>query len=169
LNKLDNIQIHNYAIYCGEGKLSFYQNTANSGGSKVRPVKDHFWYNYDTPEVVEVDAKVLDDLVNSKGYDYPNIIIMDIEGSEFAALKGACNCLHHAQYLYIEFVPHHLSNVANITVSEFLEAITPHFTAMMIVDDRKGGLPDKYTGDGILQKLTEYYNEGISSDLLFLK
>ncbi|GAB3417203.1 hypothetical protein [Niabella aquatica] len=35
--------------------------------------------------------------------------------------------------LYIEFVPHHLKNVADITVTQFLSSITPFFDQMQVV------------------------------------
>ena len=45
---------------------------------------------------------------------------MDIEGSEYAALKGMPKAISNCRVLVVEFIPHHLKNVANITPDQFL-------------------------------------------------
>ena len=52
---------------------------------------------------------------------------MDIEGSEFFALKGMEKTLQRVRSLIIEFIPHHLENVAGVSVANFLAPITFHF------------------------------------------
>lgn len=169
LNLLHNTTVYNYAIFNEEKELSFYQNKANTGGSKIKPSTDHFWYNYDQPETITVCGKILDNFVRDKGHDFPSLIIMDIEGAEYAALKGASECLRHCRYLYIEFMPHHLSNVAGITIDKFVKAITDFFPNMIIVDEYVQDSPEHYTGDEILEKLTQYFNRNRGVDLLFSK
>lgn len=169
LNQLKNVEFYNYAIYNKQTELSFYQNRANTGGSKIKPVSDHFWYNYDNPAEIKVKTRILDEFAALTENDYPDMIIMDIEGAEYAALQGASNCLRHARHLYIEFMPHHLSNVANITLKEFVDSIIAFFPLMSIPDEAVKGGFSIYTGDSIFEKLTEYYNRNMGVDILFLK
>lgn len=169
LNHLPNVQVYNYAIYSEEVQIPFYQNKANSGGSKVKPVTDHHMYNYDHPDEIRVEGKVLDDLVTRNNIDFPDMIVMDIEGAESAALKGANACLSHARYLYIEFEPHHLTNVANVSVEDFTAAITKHFPYMRIVDDMINEDVKVYEGAAILQILSDLYHKNSGEDLLFYK
>jgi FkbM family methyltransferase len=169
LNHLQNIQIFNHAVYSEETEISFYQSKVNSGGSKVRPVTDDYMYNYDNPETIKVSSKILDAFVQERSINMPDVIIIDIEGAEFHALKGASRCLQHARCLYIEFVPHHLTNVANITVDDFAKAITSYFPLMKVIDDAVKDTAATYEGENILLKLRELFNENICSDLLFYK
>jgi FkbM family methyltransferase len=169
LNQLNNVDIYNYAIYDKAINIEFYQNKVNSGGSKVKPVTDDYMYNYDAPEVIEVSGKILDDFIEENEIELPDLIIMDIEGAEFPALKGASDCLKHARYLYIEFVPHHLSKVANITVKDFINVITMHFPNMQLVENNMKGQAMKYKDAEILSKLTALYEQNVGADLLFYK
>ena len=50
-----------------------------------------------------------------------NLILCDIEGAEIDALKGMPETLENAQCLGIEFMPHHLRNVSEAGVEDFLE------------------------------------------------
>jgi hypothetical protein len=83
-----------------------------------------FLYYYDRPREIVVDAVSLDVLLADQAVD---VVIMDVEGSEFYALKGMQRILARARVLQVEFVPHHLTDVAGITVRDFLEPIVPHF------------------------------------------
>ena len=169
LNHLTHVRMYNYALYDRDARLPFYQSKANTGGSKIKPVHDHFIYNYDEPELIEVVGRPLDDVVTSEGIDLPDLIIMDIEGAEFHALGGAYKCLSTARYLYIEFVPHHLKNVAHVSIDAFIAIIMKHFTAMCIVDEAVRHHKKTYRGDEIVQRLTQLYQVEVAVDLLFNK
>ena len=169
LNLLKNVEFYNYAIYDKETELSFYQSRVNTGGSKIKPVSDHFWYNYDKPTEVKVKTRLLDEFTGSCENNYPDMIVMDIEGAEYAALKGAPECLEHARYLYIEIMPHHLSNVANVKLKDFLNLITAFFPRMNIVDEVIRHEYTVYSGSSIYEKLEQYYNKGQGTDVLFFK
>ncbi|HEY4111760.1 FkbM family methyltransferase [Puia sp.] len=169
LNQLSNVEHYNYAIYDKETELSFYQCRANTGGSKIKPVSDHFYYNYDKPTEVKVKTRLLDGFTDPCEKNYPDMIIMDIEGAEYAALRGAPKCLEHARYLYIEIMPHHLSNVANVKLKDFLDSITAFFPQMNIVDEVIRGEHTIYSGSLIYEKLEQYYNRNQKTDCLFFK
>ncbi len=164
LNKCMNASVYNLGVYDKSTYLSFYQNKANSGGSKVKPIQDNFIYNYDNPEQILIQTIRLDDFIKSQNLPFPDLIVVDIEGSEYAALKAAPECLSSCKYLYIEFVPHHLSNVAQISVETFLSVITPYFNEMMIFGRNK-----IYNGQNIHLVLNHYFTNGICADLLFIR
>jgi len=169
LNRVCNIKAYNYAVYDEEKEITFYRGRANTGGSKIKPFKDHYWYNYDDPEIITVAAKILDVQVSDSGISLPDLIVMDIEGAEYAALKGAGACLQHASYLYIEFMPHHLSNIANISVEQFSEVVTTYFQNMIIVNWNIGKSPRSYSNDQMLHVLKNLFNHNRGVDLLFYK
>ncbi|MBO9205527.1 MULTISPECIES: FkbM family methyltransferase [Niastella] len=169
LNERHNVLAFNYAIYHKETELPFYNSTANSGGSKLKPAKDSYSYHYDNPEVIQVPAKSLDRFVEEHQLPLPNLLIMDIEGAEFFALQGAGRCLANASYLYIEFVPQHLSDVANVSVEEFTTTITSHFGGMKIVQQVISQQGKEYRGQEIASILLHLYNSHQSADLLFYK
>ena len=129
LNKLENVKLFNYAAGDKDGEVQFYRNFANSGGSKIKPKKDQFIYNFDEPETITVGMKAVDQHVKSEGLPQADMIIMDIEGAEYLALKGMQGCLAASNSLYIEFIPHHLQNVADVSSTEFFNQILPHYSA----------------------------------------
>ena len=98
--------------------LQFVLNRTNSGGSKRMPVQKLQKYFYDRPTVVTVDGNRLDDVLQE---DF-DVIVMDLEGSEYFALRGMPRILARARHLVVEFLPHHLS-VAGVTVADFASTI----------------------------------------------
>lgn len=124
LNKAANVTALNVAASDKTETLQFVVSRANSGGSKRMPKTRDNIYFYDSPEVVEVPACSLDELLGARRFD---LVIMDIEGSEYFALKGMQKILQDVGALFIEFVPHHLRNVAGVTVDDMLGYISPHF------------------------------------------
>ncbi|MGA2653313.1 MAG: FkbM family methyltransferase [Terracidiphilus sp.] len=128
LNNCQNIHAIQVAASDQKGQLEFIMSKANSGGSKRMPHIKAYKYFYDKPDTVKVNADRLD-LVIPEDYD---LIVMDIEGSEYFALKGMERLLANATHLIIEFIPHHLKNVSAITVKEFVALIEPHFRTLNI-------------------------------------
>lgn len=129
LNAVDNCQAINIAASNKTEKLDFLINRTNSGGTKRVPKSKEFIYYYDQPEVRQIQAVSLDDYLTDQNFD---LILMDIEGSEYFALLGMQRLLSHAKALMIEFLPHHLKNISGVTVPEFVEAISPHFSRLTI-------------------------------------
>lgn len=163
LNFIENTVINNLAVGDSNGQIEFYANTINSGGSKIKPKKDSYLYNYDKPNIISVPMVSLDNHLNGSDTTF-DLIIMDIEGAEYFALKGMQNILANSQYLYIEYVPHHLSNVANVTNDEFLILIMPYFKTLKIFGE------DNYYEISESKKiLYALKSKNISADLLFSK
>jgi FkbM family methyltransferase len=120
LNHASNITAYNLAANHEFGTLDFVMNTVNSGGSKRMPKERADAYFYDNPEVRKVPAVRLDDFLHGQSFD---LIFMDIEGSEYFAMKGMPKLLEQASALVVEFLPHHLSSVAGVTFGDFAECL----------------------------------------------
>lgn len=129
LNNCENISAYNLAASESKGKIQFQMNSVNSGGSKRLPINNKFMYRYDDPEVIEVESETLDTLLEGKKFD---LILLDIEGSEYFAMKGMPTLLANCRTLIVEFLPHHLTNVAGITVEQFLENIPKQMKRLTI-------------------------------------
>lgn len=129
LNDADNVQAHHFAASDAAGTIRFVMNTQNSGGSKRYPVKPEAMYFHDNPEVVEVPSFALDEKLGR--HDFA-LVFMDIEGSEYFALRGMTRILEFARCLIVEFLPHHLTNVAGVTPEAFVQLLEPHFARMFV-------------------------------------
>ena len=86
-------------------------------------------YFYDNPVVTEVDAVALDEFLPPKDYAF---IFMDIEGSEYFALKGMRKILAKSRALFVEFIPHHLKNVSAVTPEAFSALLEPFFDVLFV-------------------------------------
>jgi FkbM family methyltransferase len=128
LNERHNIRVVQAAANDRNGTIEFVMNTRNSGGSKRMPKYRDWIYFEDDPEVAQVPAIRLDDLLD----DAFDLVFMDVEGSEYFAFLGMQRILAHARTLVVEFLPHHLSRVAGITVDDFLAPLAPHFDRLTI-------------------------------------
>ena len=129
LNKSENITIHNIAASSKTETIEFQMNVVNSGGSKRVPKNNEYMYRYDNPEIIDVQAHSLDEYLDEENFD---LVLIDIEGSEYFAMQGMEKILANCNTLIIEFLPHHLKNVAGVSVDEFLSLIPKHFTKLTI-------------------------------------
>lgn len=121
INQVSNLEAHNIAASDRQQELKFLVNRSNSGGSKIAPLTKDFQYYYDNPEEITVQGYPLDERLGGRSFD---LIVMDIEGSEYFALRGMQEILASTKTLVVEFVPHHLRNVSNVTVEQFLETVS---------------------------------------------
>jgi FkbM family methyltransferase len=129
MNRCTNVRLHNVAANDRDAPIEFVMSTHNSGGSKRMPLHRDETYFYDNPQVVQVRGVRLDDLLGGSGFD---VILMDIEGSEYFAFLGMQRLLAGAGTLIVEFLPHHLSRVAGITVEQFLQPLAGHFRSLLV-------------------------------------
>ena len=133
------------ALHCAandrEETLKFVLNTHNSGGSKRLPRVHHTAYFYDNPAVVDVPACSLDQKLGERDFA---LVFMDIEGSEHFAIQGMQRILARARTLIVEFIPHHLSNVAGVEPEAFAGGIAPHFRQLTIPSQGKTVLRDQF-------------------------
>ena len=129
LNNASNCRTFNIAAGDKEESIEFLLNRANSGGSKRVPQIKRPNYYYDNPERISVKSVSLDSFLNAVQFD---LIIMDIEGSEYFALKGMPKILSGARALAVEFEPHHLKNVSGASVEQFVSVIAPFFDKLTV-------------------------------------
>ncbi|NCA17487.1 MAG: FkbM family methyltransferase [Betaproteobacteria bacterium] len=119
LSRLTNLSVWNWAAANEEGALDFLVSSENSGGSKRLPVRGATKYMYDKPKILTVSCRRLDDAF-PQDFD---VILMDIEGSEYAAMRGAQRLLQNCRVFVFEFIPDHLRNVAGVDFEDFFEAL----------------------------------------------
>ena len=80
-------------------KVKFYQRPMDPGGNSYYKEVGEF-FPEDT--AVEKVTRTLDSVVKSQGMPYPDLIKMDVQGAELDILKGAKECLDHANDLILE-------------------------------------------------------------------
>ena len=129
MNNTSNITTHNIAASERDEIIQFQLNTVNSGGSKRVPINNHYMYTYDNPEIIDVPAYSLDTYLTNNYFD---LVLIDIEGSEYFAMQGMTNILSKTKTLIVEFLPHHIINVAGVKLTKFLENIPKHLTKLTI-------------------------------------
>ena len=162
LNKTENVSIHNIAASSKQETIKFQMNVVNSGGSKRLPKNNEYMYRYDNPEVIDVQAYSLDEYLDENNFD---LILIDIEGSEYFAMQGMEKTLSKCNTLIVEFLPHHLKNVADVSVEQFLSLIPQHFTKLTIPSKNETHPVD--IGGVVLQQM--YNNKEGDDGLIFTK
>ena len=156
LNNIKNITPHNIFANDSHEKVEFLLNTVNSGGSKRKPKKSSFLYDYDDPEIIELESHRLDDYLPQHDYD---LVLLDIEGSEYFAMKGMKEILSNCNTLVVEFLPHHLKNVADIDVETFLSVLPDHFTKFKLPDNKQ-----EHNISDVKTVLQDMYDANIGED-----
>jgi len=162
LNQILNCETHCLAASQGPETLRFLANPSSTGGSKRMPVIKNNLYFYDHPAEISVEAVALDDLLHGQRFD---LILMDIEGSEYFALLGMQSLLSKARVLQIEFLPHHLKQVSAVSVADFLSPLGKHFQRLFIPSQQRW-----VEQAAFLQVLSEMFDQNRGDDgLIFLK
>ncbi|MEI2270917.1 FkbM family methyltransferase [Sphingobacterium sp. ML3W] len=120
LNNITNCKLYNTVAFNYDGEIDFIINRENSGGSKIVPFGNLDPYVTETSNIVELSCCRLDSLLKDQDFD---VVIMDLEGAELFALLGMPKILEKVKLLFIEFIPHHIKNVAMIEISAFCEPL----------------------------------------------
>lgn len=168
LNHITNTRLFNLAIGNESRKIKFYKNEINTGGSKIKPKIENLKYIFDNPEEVEVEMVSLDDHIEENNFAKPDGIIMDIEGAEYMALLGMEKSLKQSRFLFMEYVPHHLKNVAGITNIELIKLIEPHFDRA-ISAQKQINIDMRKSSGQLLDFLNSLEKTESSDDLIFIK
>tara|TARA_R110002073_G_scaffold126764_4_gene271806 strand:+ start:12832 stop:13680 length:849 start_codon:yes stop_codon:yes gene_type:complete len=169
INKINNVKLFNNAVGDSSRKVKFYTSTNNSGGSKIKPKIDKLMYTFDNPDEIEVDMVSVDEHAIANNLPEAQGIIMDIEGAEFYALKGMIKTLKASNFLYIEYVPHHLENVSNISNEVFYDLITPYYNAVKFMNDKSKTFNIKTDKESFMSYVNLLKETGKSDNLLFTK
>jgi FkbM family methyltransferase len=169
LNKCKNITVFNYAVGDDKKEVEFYLNRVNSGGSKIKPKIDQYMYHFDNPKTQVLSMICLDDHIEQEQLPSPDVVVMDIEGSEYYALKGMKNTLKNVNCLHIEYIPHHLKNVAGVSNQQFLECLLPYFDKMKVLNESIPGSEKEYQKDEFQKVLDDIEATDDNSNLLLYK
>ncbi len=127
INKLSNLYAFNLAVGEKNGNIDFLKSRVFSGGAKRLPLFNKGNYTFDNPEIQSVPMISIDNFEPLNDIKI-NVCVIDIEGSEFFALKGMQGKLAQGiDNLIVEFIPHHINNVGGCTISEFCNLIIPYY------------------------------------------
>ena len=148
----------NVAVGETNSNIEFLANTVNSGGSKRKPKQHDEIYYFDKPKLIKIEMKTLDEILGNSvcGID---LIVIDIEGSEYFALKGMKNILPRTKYLVSEFIPHHLRNVSAVPIKEYIGIYEQHFEYCYVPEYR-----EHIKKSSFQTYFTNAYNSNLSFD-----
>jgi FkbM family methyltransferase len=133
LNKLNNVSAKNVALGEQPGRLQFTENSINSGNSRISRSGGE----------ISVDVGTLDQLVPSH-WERIDLMVMDIEGSEVAAMRGGAHVLQKTRYLYVEFAPEQLAEQGS-SAQQFIETVARDFKSAYVFGDAVGYFgPDEF-------------------------
>ena len=118
LNELNSVQVQRVAAGDSEGTVQFTENRINSGNSRVSKSGD-----------VQVPVTRLDTLLNTEAA--VDLLVMDTEGFEVRAMRGAAGTLRRTSYFYVEFAPEQLTEQGS-GPQEFIDTVAERFSSMYI-------------------------------------
>lgn len=83
-----------------ERTVKFYQNdTLCTGNSYYKELNDSV---FPPDRYILKKTRALDSVVKEKGFSLPDLIKIDVQGSELDVINGASECLGHAKHLIVE-------------------------------------------------------------------
>ena len=122
LNEIDGIIVRNTAIGESPGKIRFTENRINTGNSRIDRLSGG----------IEVSMDSLDRSVPPQ-WPAVDLLVMDVEGNEVAAMRGGQGVLAKTRRLYVEFAPEQLRE-QGATSEEFISLVEKFFKSAYIVD-----------------------------------
>lgn len=120
LNGLTDVVARQQAIGDTEGSVRFTQNPINTGNSRVS----------NTGEIV-VPVSTLDEALKREAWTRTDLMVLDTEGFEAHAMRGASRTLAQTRYFYVEYAPEQLSEQGS-TPEAFLDLAASHFQSMYV-------------------------------------
>ena len=136
LNGTAGVLTVNAALGDRAGEIQFTENAINTGNSRIAA----------TGGEITVKLQTLDATL-PREWDCIDLIVMDTEGSEVAAMRGAAATLAKTKNLYVEFSPEQLREQGSSAV-EFAETVEKYFQSAYVF-----GAPILFQGPG---KFAEY-------------
>jgi FkbM family methyltransferase len=131
LNGTRGVAIINAALGERLGDIQFTENAINTGNSRVAPTGGEI-----TVKLATLDATL------PKDWDCVDLIVMDTEGSEVAAMRGAPRTLASTKNFYVEFSPEQLREQGS-SAAEFAETVEKYFKSAYVF-----GAPILFLGPG---------------------
>jgi FkbM family methyltransferase len=131
LNGIGGVVTQNTALGEQPGKVRFTENSINTGNSRVAALDGEITVALDTLDrAIPADWESID------------LIVMDTEGSEVAAMRGGQATLSKTRNLYVEFAPEQLREQGS-SAAQFAEMAARHFKSAYIF-----GAPMLFVGSG---------------------
>ena len=121
LNDLSEVAVENAAVGAAAATVRFTENRINTGNSRVSQDGGEI-----SVAVVTLDSRVPAD------WDVVDLLVMDVEGFEVNALRGATRTLAMTRYLYIEFAPEQLQEQGS-TAEEFIKLVCSQFASAYVM------------------------------------
>jgi FkbM family methyltransferase len=131
LNGLNGVTLRNVALGDKPGRLDFTENFINSGNSRILRGRGE----------IMVEVETLDHSV-PPGWDSVDLVVMDVEGSEVHAMRGAAATLSRTRLLYAEFAPEQLHEQGS-SAADFAAEALKHFESAYVF-----GSPVVFLGRG---------------------
>ncbi len=157
LNKCDNVEAENKAVGDSEKIVSIQRNDLNTGNTAVSQSRN---------ATEQVQMVRLDDVVR---FDCIDLIIMDIEGYELHAIKGAEQLLERTENLYIEYAPQQLKSFGS-NPGDLIAMLFAKFDYMSVSENGDTMTCRKSDGMAWLDQLDRQYGQkGYLRNLLFSK
>jgi FkbM family methyltransferase len=120
LNGIEGVVTINSALGDRSGRIQFTENSINTGNSRVAPADGEL-----TVSLATLDATIPAD------WAAIDLIVMDTEGSEVAAMRGAQMSLAKTKNLYVEFSPEQLREQGSSAI-EFVETVQKYFRSAYV-------------------------------------
>lgn len=139
LNKLTNVELYHCAAGAENGEIEILMHKHNTGGSLIKlgcvTDADPIW-GYDRPEVARVPMRRLDDQLEGEAFD---LIVMDVEGAEWLALRGMAGLLSKSQRMQVELSSYMASQVSNATPEDIVQLLRGYFEKVWPVKEALEG------------------------------
>jgi FkbM family methyltransferase len=129
LNGLQSVVIHRMAAGESDGTVRFTENRINSGNSRIAVSGE-----------VEVQVSRLDAVLPA--WPQVDLLVMDTEGFEVRAMRGAAATLAKTNYFYVEYAPEQLMEQGS-TPADFIELAAERFASMYIPGNPGRFFPDR--------------------------
>jgi FkbM family methyltransferase len=97
-----NIEVHQLALSDQKGSVDFYKTLGNIGASSLLEPIDVPFASSQIVEKIKVDTDTLQNWMTDMQIQRADILWMDVQGVELAALKGMGNYLKTVKYLHCE-------------------------------------------------------------------
>jgi FkbM family methyltransferase len=120
LNAINDVVLRNAAVGAHAGVVRFTENRINSGNSRLSEDGE-----------IEVEVTTLDASVPAD-WEQIDLLVMDVEGSEVNAMRGATRVLAITQRLYVEFAPEQLEEQGS-SVAEFISIACNGFNSAYVL------------------------------------
>ena len=126
LYKAYNLQYFNGVLSDSDDKfVKFYENMEMPGGNSYYKEIGHSRADEMFPETKYTSKKAitLSSVVKKKSYPIPDLIKIDVQGSELDIIKGSLDIINRAKYLIVELQHEHYNRDAPLadTTIQFLE------------------------------------------------